>query len=172
MKVQFNGDTYRVDWQHVTDAAEAQAYVERNRPKLPAPHYTGHVPLRPKNIIGMTICHVQKQVAESGKQSSVDPSRRVYMFTGLAHGTAFQHRSDKVYDKATGRRHSLQDAVKHLPKPMRQAIWQEFNRQWPPIKKEMGQWQKKYVIATMELETYKAALKADRARHQADESTS
>lgn len=146
MRVEHDNRVYRIDWQHIPDAEKTAAFIAEHAPKGRINSaYKGHIPLKAKNVIGMCVCRVALQ-----EQPGTETEKPVY--TTISTGHSFQHHTDRFYDKAVARRVSLRDALgQNLTFFLRQAIWAAFNKQWPPVRPETGQWERRYVKANMEL---------------------
>lgn len=153
MKVVQDGITYRVSWQHTPDQAKTAQFIESNAPKgRVRTHYDGHIPLKPKNVIGMSTCLIlellKPAVLNEDKSVKEPPEYKEH-----GRGYSFQHHTDKIFDKAVARRVSLKDALANslFTLDQRKAIWSEFNKQWPPHRAQDSQLERKLLKANMEL---------------------
>lgn len=153
MKVVHDGITYRVSWQHTQDPAETAKFIQANGPKgRVLSHYDGHIPLKPKNVLGMSTCLILELITPTvlNEDKSV---KEAPVYKEHGRGYAFQHYTDKVFDKAVARRVSLKDALANslFTGDQRKALWSEFNKQWPPHKAQSSLLERKLLKVNMEL---------------------
>lgn len=169
MEFQSNGLRHIITWQHIDNPDKTREFIEAHPPQrtdyidthCPTCQrgmklFKGRIPPKSSHILGMTVCRIKVVDAEKTAAGDKTVWHAVYV------GYAFRSNLDLAFNKREGRYHSLQDALSQKPsggsyaprpeKKVREAIWLEFNKIWPPERPEMTMWQKRYNEARAHLD--------------------
>lgn len=139
MEIKANGLRYVFQWEHV--------YGDEVSEQRAQEHITAAgLAYKPQRYMGMTICRL-KTPGPDGKL--VPASSR--------EGVALCRADEDHFDRRTGRKYALQSLLRLLGygHDFNRKAWDEFNKQWPPLKAEMSLWQKRYIKAAMDATYYK-----------------
>jgi hypothetical protein len=133
MRIDLRGANYIVQWRFEFDKDKVQEFIkseqERDRKQSKVRF------AEPEEFSALTYCTIS--TPHPTEVDERDRPKLVEYVTGYSacrtSDMMDSHGKPTHFNRREGRKYALEHALRALPKPDRQAVWLEFNRNWPPV---------------------------------------